>query len=208
MKVTLYGISATVTAFLLVFSVISDYQIELAKEHARFRRGMPSQANWVPSPYGTFKCYLFNVTNAEDFMSGADKKLKLQEVGPIVYRIVGRNKILEQTDRTLTYQKIRYFKTEFDPQASCSPDILNKTVILPNYMLLGAAAKLHDWNQIVRYAFNAITINEKIFLNKTVQYFLWDFTMPALNLLSSYIPNMVSNCGFLHNVSTTKTMPK
>ena len=167
----------------------------------RFRKGFPSQANWVPSPYGTLKCYLFNVTNAEKFLNGTDKKLKIDEVGPIVYRITGRNNVLDQTDETLTYQKIRYLKTQFDPEASIHPDILNQNVILPNFVLLGAAAKLHDWTLVVRYAFNAITINENIFLNETVQYFLWDFTMPALKLLSNYIPNMVSNCGMLYNVS-------
>jgi scavenger receptor class B, member 1 len=32
------------------------------------------------------KLYLFNITNAEEFMSGVDKKLKVQEIGPYVYQ--------------------------------------------------------------------------------------------------------------------------
>lgn len=30
--------------------------------------------------------YIFNITNAEAFLSGADKKLRLEEVGPYVYQ--------------------------------------------------------------------------------------------------------------------------
>jgi scavenger receptor class B, member 1 len=30
--------------------------------------------------------YLFNATNANEFMSGKDKKLKLEEIGPYVYQ--------------------------------------------------------------------------------------------------------------------------
>jgi hypothetical protein len=30
--------------------------------------------------------YIFNVTNAEAFLSGQDEKLKVKEIGPYVYR--------------------------------------------------------------------------------------------------------------------------
>ena len=32
------------------------------------------------------KVYLFNVTNAEEYMAGIDDKIKVKEVGPYVYR--------------------------------------------------------------------------------------------------------------------------
>lgn len=32
------------------------------------------------------KVYLFNITNHEAFLAGRDKKLKVAEVGPYVYR--------------------------------------------------------------------------------------------------------------------------
>lgn len=173
----------------------------MAKEHVRFRRGMPSQNNWISSPYGRLKVYLFNVTNSEEFLSGNDTRLKFQEVGPIVYKIKGENEILHQSHESLTYRKIRYSETAFDPETSCSPDILNQTIILPNLVLLGAAAKLHDWVFLVRHAFSAVTANESAFLKKSINYFLWDFKLPALDMLSNYVPNIVSNCGMLYNVS-------
>lgn len=173
----------------------------MAREHIRFWRGVPSHSNWVQSPYGTLRVYLFNVTNAEAFLNETDRRLKLEEIGPIVYRVRGRNEVIEQTADRLVFRKYRFDHVEFDAESSCSPDILNRTVILPNLVLLSSAAKLHDWPFLVRHAFNVITINENVFLKETIYYFLWDFTIPALSMLSNYIPNMVSNCGLLHNVS-------
>lgn len=196
------SIVGTAAALLFLISLNVNYQWELAKEHVRFRSGMPSQANWITSPYGRLSLYLFNVTNSEEFLNGTDSRLKLQQVGPIVYKLKGRNEVLHQTHETLTYRKIRYDGAVFDPESSCSPDILNQTIILPNLVLLGAAAKLHDWVFLVRHAFNAITIHESMFLNKSIYYFLWEFTMPALNTLSTYLPNIQANCGMLYNVST------
>ncbi|CAD6998694.1 unnamed protein product [Ceratitis capitata] len=192
------------SSILFVLSLKVDYQWVLTQEHIRFRKGFPTQGNWISSPYGTLKSYLFNVTNGEAFLNGTDSKINVQEIGPIVYRIKGRNEILNQNDDSVTYQKLRYDEIEFDPDASCAPDILNQTVILPNFILFGTAAKLHDWVFLVRYAFNAITVKEPALIKQTINYFLWNFTTPALNSLSSYVPNIVSNCGMLHNALKKK----
>jgi hypothetical protein len=32
------------------------------------------------------KVFIFNITNAEDFLKGVDKKLKVSEIGPYVYQ--------------------------------------------------------------------------------------------------------------------------
>ncbi|XP_054738326.1 scavenger receptor class B member 1 [Anastrepha obliqua] len=201
LTVTLLG---AISSILFVVSLKANYQWALSHEHIRFRKGFPSQKNWIDSPYGTLKSYLFNVTNGEAFLNGTDAKLKVEEIGPIVYRIKGRNDILNQTDDTLTYQKLPYEDIQFDPIASCAPDILNQTIILPNFILFGTAAKFHDWVFLVRHAFNAITINEPVLIKQSIYYFLWNFTTPALSSLSSYVPNIVSNCGMLHNALRKK----
>ncbi|XP_059224990.1 scavenger receptor class B member 1 [Stomoxys calcitrans] len=204
-KLVLLGVSGVLFLAFFIVSLAIDYQLELSKEHIRFRKGFISQMNWKESPFGSISMYLFNVTNAEEFLNGNDTRMRVQEVGPIVYKMRGQNKILNQTDDMLIYHKTRYKHIEFDPEASCAPDILNQTITLPNLVLLGAAAKLHDWVFLVRHAFNAITINEPLFMNRSVYYFLWDFKVPALNLLSQYVPNIVSNCGLLFNALREKT---
>lgn len=42
---------------------------------------------WAKPPVDLFlKVYLFNITNADDFMEGRDEKLRVEEIGPYVYR--------------------------------------------------------------------------------------------------------------------------
>lgn len=200
MALALCGFMCTV---LFTLSLCVSYQREFTKEHVRFRKGLFSQESWLDTPKGLLRIYLFNVTNSAEFLSGQHSRIHVKEIGPIVYRLYGRNNILHQDDDTLIYRKIRNNMIEFDPLASCAPDILNQTIVMPNLVLLGAASKLHDWVFLVRHAFNAITINESVFLNKSIYYFLWDFNVPALKLLANYVPNIVSNCGLLHNVSTS-----
>lgn len=50
-------------------------------------RGLPAYEWWKNPPDEVLlRVYLFNVTNSERFESGIDKKLELDEIGPIVFR--------------------------------------------------------------------------------------------------------------------------
>lgn len=140
----------TVSFILFVISLKVNFQWSLTQYTRAYSssKRLPSQKNWLTSPYGTLKSCLFNVTNGEAFLNGTYSKIKLQEIGPIVYRIKVRNEILNQTDRALTYQRLRYDDIQFDLVNSCAPDILNQTIVLPNFILLGIAAKFHDWHYI------------------------------------------------------------
>jgi hypothetical protein len=51
------------------------------------REGSFISSMWeIPPLKVYFKVYLFNVTNSERFIQGLDKKIRVQEVGPYVYR--------------------------------------------------------------------------------------------------------------------------
>lgn len=53
----------------------------------KFFLGLPPFEWWREPPDKIkFRAYLFNVTNSEEFMSGKDSVLNVQEVGPIVYK--------------------------------------------------------------------------------------------------------------------------
>lgn len=46
-----------------------------------------SQTVWEKPPLPVvMQVYIFNITNAEAFLNGTDKKLKVVEVGPYVYQ--------------------------------------------------------------------------------------------------------------------------
>lgn len=52
-------------------------------------RGLPAYEWWKNPPDEVLlRVYLFNVTNSEQFESGIDSKLELNEIGPIVFRYV------------------------------------------------------------------------------------------------------------------------
>lgn len=50
------------------------------------------------------KVHVFNYTNIEDFLSGRDSKIKLQDVGPYVYKQFGQRVNLEfYEDHKITF---------------------------------------------------------------------------------------------------------
>lgn len=49
--------------------------------------GLPAFEWWIEIPDQVIlKVYIFNVTNSVEFLNGVDKKIKLTEIGPIIYR--------------------------------------------------------------------------------------------------------------------------
>lgn len=97
--------------------------------------GLPSYNLWLkPDPMVRLSVYIFTINNSKEFLSGEDTKLKLHEIGPIIYR-----EILEHTDiefhknSTLTYTAHR--SVEYLPNEN-QPNILNKTILIPNMPLL------------------------------------------------------------------------
>jgi hypothetical protein len=60
---------------------------------------------WISPPFDPIvKVYVFNYTNIVDVLSGVEKKIKVEEVGPYVYteRIVKTGLIIE--DDKITYR--------------------------------------------------------------------------------------------------------
>ncbi|KAH8370892.1 hypothetical protein KR093_005479, partial [Drosophila rubida] len=203
LKIVCLSLFCAVNIYLFVVSCGCNYQYELAKEHIKFRESMPTMDSWINSPFGKLKSYLFNVTNAEEFLSGRDKKVRLEQIGPITYYITGYNDILNRTKDSVTYRKHRYRHVTFLPDESVSPDILNKTIVQFNSVLIGAAAKAARFISIASLGFSAVTVNEPLFLSDSVYYFLWEFTRPALHMMSKFFP-LSNNCGPLYNALTEK----
>lgn len=60
---------------------------------------------WQNSPIQPLlKIHMFNYTNIDDFLSGRDKKIKLEDVGPYVYKQFGQRVNLEfSEDNKITF---------------------------------------------------------------------------------------------------------
>ncbi|XP_062129316.1 uncharacterized protein LOC133841068 [Drosophila sulfurigaster albostrigata] len=117
------------TICLFVISCCFSYQHEWIKANTNFEDSMFAMDMWSHSPFGKLKIYIFNVTNAENYLNGRDEKIHLQQIGPITYDIKSSNKILHRVKDSVKYQKERFLHIDFMPYESISPDILSKTII-------------------------------------------------------------------------------
>lgn len=53
----------------------------------KMQPGFPPYDLWLnPEPEVRLNVYIFTVVNAEAFLNGTDSKIKIKEIGPIVYR--------------------------------------------------------------------------------------------------------------------------
>jgi CD36 family len=80
-----------------------------------------------PTPELLLKVYIFNITNSEDFMEGKANKLKLSEIGPVVFREVIEHKdvVFHRENSTMSYTVSRHLV--FKESANIE-GILNQTI--------------------------------------------------------------------------------
>lgn len=97
--------------------------------------GLPPFEMWVkPSPEVRLSVYIFTVENGDAFLNGTDEKLRLKEIGPIIYREYLHHKNIEFHDNsTLSYTAARHVEFLEDQN---EPDILNRTILVPNFVIL------------------------------------------------------------------------
>lgn len=200
-------LSAIFSAFLAFFLIEYDL-LEIANtERISLRPGNPAFEKWKsPQSPLIVKVYLFGVNNSEAFLNGTDSKLKLEEVGPIIYHShIKQKDIVFEEDSTLSFTTENDFQFAEDEN---TPGILNRTLTIPNSMILGISAIIKDNldNFLARGSFNIMiaNTNDKIFLNRTVYEILWNLTSPTLENIKNHIPKSLvprPNAGFLYNVS-------
>lgn len=97
--------------------------------------GHPSFEQWVkPSPEVRLSVYIFTVENGDAFLNGTDEKLRLKEIGPIIYREhLHHQNIVHHDNSTLSYTAARHIEFLEDQN---EPGILNRTILVPNFVVL------------------------------------------------------------------------
>lgn len=96
---------------------------------------LPPYHMWVkPSPEVRLNLYIFTAQNAEAFLNGTDAKLRLKEIGPIVYREhLEHVDVVFHPNSTLSYTAARQLEFLDDEN---EPGILNRTIFVPNFVIL------------------------------------------------------------------------
>lgn len=97
--------------------------------------GLPPYDQWViPQPEVRLRVFIFEAENPNEFLNGTDHKLRLKEIGPIVYREHLHHKdVVFHENSTLSYTAAR--RIEFLEDQN-EPGILNRTILVPNFVVL------------------------------------------------------------------------
>lgn len=155
-----------------------------------------------PEPEVLLKTYIFNITNSAEFISGKDKKLKLQEIGPIIFQEILEHKDIEfhKENSSLSYTVVR--KLVYKESANIK-GILNETVVVPNMASLSGCSYVAD-NFFLRNSFNTLLIlyGTRPVVNTTIYNYFFNLTDPVLEFTKNIVPFLVptKDTGILQNV--------
>lgn len=146
----------------------------------RMHRFYPDFIWWkTPEPEVLLRVFVFNITNSEDFIEGRDTKLKLQEVGPIVFQEITENKdiVWHAKNSTMSYTVSR--RLIFKESAN-TEGILNQTVYVPNMALSGASYT--SSNFLLRRSFNLLlrSYSTSPIVSTTIYNYFFNQTDPVL----------------------------
>ncbi|CAH0582808.1 unnamed protein product [Chrysodeixis includens] len=137
--------------------------------------------------------YLFNVTNPEEFASGEDHKLRVQEIGPFTFQENRTNEDLE-IDREAGVMRYtpRHRVTFLLEESVARPE--DVTVTMPNLALLSMASAASSYGYFARLGFNLLV--ERLRSNATVtmsaQDYLWGYDEPLIRLGNQFLPGWIN----------------
>ncbi|KAL0129141.1 hypothetical protein PUN28_004081 [Cardiocondyla obscurior] len=130
-----------------------------------------------------YKIYIFNYTNVDEFEAGTASKLRVQELGPYVYReTLTRNNVVLYDNGTVSFQSERSYKW-----ISGRPG--NDTIIVPNVPLMFTTAYVRDLNFGMRFVINTVlsTLKEKPFITVPADGFLWGYDTELFEMAKPFI---------------------
>ncbi|CAH2040087.1 unnamed protein product, partial [Iphiclides podalirius] len=137
--------------------------------------------------------YLFNVTNAREFISGEDRQLKVQEFGPFTYQEKRLNKNFEVDEEAQELYYQPYVTATFLPEISIA-DPAHVNITIPNTALLAIATAISTntfWSQL---GLNLLTtkFNSKAVLTLPVKDYLWGYEEPLLAFGNAIMPGWIN----------------
>ncbi|XP_076387746.1 scavenger receptor class B member 1 [Megachile rotundata] len=143
------------------------------------RNGSTTFRYWLRPPVDlTVSVYVFNYTNLKEFESGNASKLRVQEVGPFVYRErLRRVNVQLHENGTVSYQEKRSFRW-------VSGSSETEKVTVPNVPLLAALAFVRDEKYVVQLLATTLlsSVRAKPFVELTVGEYLWGYEDELLRL--------------------------
>ncbi|VVC33177.1 Hypothetical protein CINCED_3A004628 [Cinara cedri] len=163
----------------------------------KFVEGSFAYQLWQKPPVKVYiNVYIFNVTNADRFLSGQDDKLNVVEIGPYVYweELENTNCTFYSND-TVTYVPRR--KLHFELKSSVGNPETDR-IIIPNLPLLGFSSMLKNSPMFVNLVFNSLVnyLDSQPLLDLTVKEFLWGYDDRLVKMASNVLPTWINFAKF------------
>ncbi|XP_033338572.2 scavenger receptor class B member 1 [Megalopta genalis] len=179
----LYGLAAFTSITMFVAFWFTNAFQNAILSNLELRNGTSAYLLWQQPPVGLLlSVYVFNYTNLDEFESGNATKLRVQEVGPFVYREnLSRVNAELHENGTVTYQEKRTFEW-----VSGEPD--DQTVIVPNVLLVSILAFSRNLPYVMQLLLTMLLsgLRSKLFLELPVGEFLWGYEDELFRVIKPY----------------------
>ncbi|CAK1546515.1 unnamed protein product [Leptosia nina] len=137
------------------------------------------------------RVYLFNVTNAEEYMAGTDDKLSFKEIGPFVYReLLEHSQIKFNSNGTLsTIPKHPLVWVDELSEGNKEDDI----VYLPHIALLSIANVVSAQSFMTRFGLNRLIslTNSQPLAKMTAREFMMGYKSELMTLGNTFMPGWI-----------------
>lgn len=183
-----YGFAALISLATFVLFWCTNVFRDAILSNLELRNGTPTFLMWQRPPVGLrVNVYVFNYTNVHEFESGNASKLKVQEVGPFVYREkFSRANVRLDENRTVTYQEERSFQWIAGKSES-------QRVIVPNVLLMSTLAYSRDLNYLLQIGFTmllaGLKLRAKPFLELPAGEFFWGYEDELFEMGKRFLPS-------------------
>ncbi|KAF9794086.1 hypothetical protein SFRURICE_013551 [Spodoptera frugiperda] len=137
------------------------------------------------------KVYLFNITNAEEYMTGVDDKIKVQEVGPYVYRESLEHNVTQFNDNGTLSAIPKHPLTWVGELSEGNQE--NDTLYLPHIALLSIANVVSQKDLFTRFGLNNLIslTNTKPIAKMTAREFMMGYKSELMTLGNTFMPGWI-----------------
>ncbi|XP_068621730.1 scavenger receptor class B member 1-like [Battus philenor] len=137
------------------------------------------------------RVYLFNVTNAEEYMSGVDDKVKLQEVGPYVYRENLEHEVIRFNENRTLSAIPKHPLTWVDELSEGNKE--DDIVYMPHIALLSIANVVSKQSFMTRFGLNNLIslTDTKPLARMTAKEFMMGYSSKLMTLGNTFMPGWI-----------------
>ncbi|CAH0548626.1 unnamed protein product [Brassicogethes aeneus] len=187
---------ALTISFIGVLGILSGVFILLVKPYdilyqwkSTFSEGGEIFEMWRTPPVDLYlRVFLWNVTNKEDYMSGKDSKLKVQEVGPYVYKELMSHENVTFFENGTLFANPRHKLVWVEELSEGRRE--DDLVIMPNIALLSIAHVVSDDSYFTKLGLNMLIrqTNSEPLVQMTAKEFMFGYSSTLMTLGNKFMP--------------------